>query len=1060
MNHYFQDWNFVLFTAIISLIYVNCSLFELHKLATLTKTNLTSFFRTNFLSFSIKHFLLSIITLLLISCTGNEKKVSSKELSEQDKRKVENALAGLEVYEGLEISTFASEPLLVNPTNMDIDSKGRVWVCEAYNYRYNLNPDYPTREEGDRILILEDTNGDGKADSRKVFYQGKDIDAALGIAVFGNKVVVSTSPNVWVFTDEDGDDVPDKKELLFSGIRGFQHDHAIHAFVFGPDGKLYFNFGNAGKQILDKNGNPITDKAGNLVNNTGNPYRDGMMFRCNTDGSELEVLAHNFRNNFEMAVDAYGALWQSDNDDDGNKGVRINYVMEHGNYGYKDEMTGAGWRTKRTGMHEEIPKKHWHLNDPGVVPNLLQTGAGSPTGIAIYEGRLLPEIFWDQMIHSDAGPNIVRSYPVKKDGAGFKAEIVNLISGTGDSWFRPSDVCVAPDGSVFVADWYDPGVGGHQMGDQERGRIYRIAPKGHSYSVPKMDISTPKGAVEAMKSANMATRYLGWTAVNNFGAEAENDLLEVLNSENQRHRARALWLLANIKGQSTKYITLAINDKSEEIRMTGIRIAQQLDSANLADYLEVLASDTSPQVRREVAIATRFLDSPKAATIWASVAAQYSSGDRWYLEALGIGSDPRADEFFTAYSKKVKGKFDSEESKDIIWRTRAKSCIPLLKKIILEPTQNSNTVLRYFRAFDFHKDPLKEKVFIDLLKSSHPEKELITKLALNHIDASTVKKSSTLQKIVINALTKVKGERQFIDWVQKFDVKGQESELQRLMLEENNTAVGIDAAKWLRKNKGVSYFQNLLNSKNELTVSQTLTAMRSLGDIESWNVVKEIVLNENNSTKIRRKALQVLGTGWQQETRVMEMLKKGEIPKELENTAATILINANRGEIRKEAATYLKVPEGVALPPMSELVAANGDAIKGKVIFENYCTSCHQVNGKGIDFGPNLSEIGSKLSKDGLYASIMFPNEGIGFGYEGFVIETKDGSKLVGYINSKTEDDIELRQMGGITSTISKSDVVSIVELENSLMISGLDQAMGKNDLIDLVEYLTLLKKQ
>lgn len=245
-----------------------------------------------------------------------------------------------------------------------------------------------------------------------------------------------------------------------------------------------------------------------------------------------------------------------------------------------------------------------------------------------------------------------------------------------------------------------------------------------------------------------------------------------------------------------------------------------------------------------------------------------------------------------------------------------------------------------------------------------------------------------------------------------------------------------------------------------LPFHKLLTAMKSLGDTESWNLVKEIVLNEKNSTKIRRKALQVIATGWQQEVRVMEMLKKGEIPKELENTAAAILINANRSEIRKKAATYLKVSKGTALPPIDELVATNGDATNGKGIFENYCTSCHQVNGKGIDFGPNLSEIGSKLSKDGLYASIMFPNEGIGFGYEGFVIEIKDGSKLVGYINSNTEDDIELRQMGGITSSISKSDVVSIEELENSLMTSGLDQAMGKNNLIDLVEYLTLLKKE
>src|SRR5258706_517324 len=152
-----------------------------------------------------------------------------------------------------------------------------------------------------------------------------------------------------------------------------------------------------------------------------------MVFCCHLVGSEVETLAWNIRNNYEVAVDSFGTLWQSDNDDDGNRGVRINYVMERGNYGYADEMTGAGWQAKRSNMEEDIPHRHWHQNDPGVMPNLLLTGAGSPTGMAIYEGKLLPEIFRNQMIHADAGPRVVRAYPVKPDGAGYQAEIAKIL---------------------------------------------------------------------------------------------------------------------------------------------------------------------------------------------------------------------------------------------------------------------------------------------------------------------------------------------------------------------------------------------------------------------------------------------------------------------------------------------------------------------------------------------------------------------------------------------------------------------------------------------------------
>jgi len=240
----------------------------------------------------------------------------------------------LVVAQGLEASLFASEPMMVNPCDMDVDARGRVWITEGANYRKWSNP--PLRPEGDRIVILEDTDGDGRADKSTVFYQGKDVNSALGICVLGNKVIVSAAPNVFVFTDEDGDGKADKKEILFTGIKGVQHDHAVHAFVFGPDGKLYFNMGNAGEDIRDKDGNPITDLEGNTVNIKGKPYRQGLVFRCNMDGSEFEVLGHNFRNNYEVCVDSFGTLWQSDNDDDGNRGVRINYVMEHGNFGYTD----------------------------------------------------------------------------------------------------------------------------------------------------------------------------------------------------------------------------------------------------------------------------------------------------------------------------------------------------------------------------------------------------------------------------------------------------------------------------------------------------------------------------------------------------------------------------------------------------------------------------------------------------------------------------------------------------------------------------------------------------
>lgn len=622
-----------------------------------------------------------------------------------------SAVEQLEVHDDLEATLWAAEPMLMNPSSIDVDAQGRVWVCEVVNYRRHKGK----RPEGDRILVLEDTNTDGKADKSTVFFQGNEVDTAHGVAVLGSQVIVSVGDKVIRFEDKNGDLKADGPPVaMFTGISGTQHDHGIHAFMFGPDGKLYFNFGNAGNQIKDADGKPIIDMAGNEVNHSRKPYQEGMVFRCNLDGSAFETLGWNFRNNWEVTVDSFGTIWQSDNDDDGNRGVRINYVMEFGNFGYKDEKTGQNWNTKRTNIETEKPLMHWHLNDPGVVPNLLQTGAGSPTGIVIYEGNLLPKTFQGQIIHCDAGPSITRAYPVTRDGAGYAAETVNILDGAPmNKWFRPSDVSVMPDGALMVADWYDPGVGGHNMQELERGRLFRVAPKGNKPAAAKPDFSSNAGLAKALMSPTAATRYLAWTALHAKGPAAESALAPLLNSADSRMRARAIWLLGKVPGQGAKWVDLAAKDKDSDIRTVAIRLARQLADVDELDVVKQLINDPSAQVRREGAIALRAHQTTRSAALWAELAAQHDGKDRWYLEALGIGSDLNADACLAAWLNKVGNKWNASAGKDIVWRSRSKDACDLLAKIVKSSPAEEHP--RYMRAFDFHKGPEKDKALASIL---------------------------------------------------------------------------------------------------------------------------------------------------------------------------------------------------------------------------------------------------------------------------------------------------------------------------------------------------------
>jgi putative membrane-bound dehydrogenase-like protein len=685
-------------------------------------------------------------------------------LTEAQKRLPENAVKNLTIAEGLEVQLFASEPVITNPTNIDVDEKGRVWVCEAYNYRPAITGN-AAKKEGDRILILEDTNGDGKADKNTVFYQGPELESPLGIWVMGNQAIVSQSPFVWLFTDDNGDDKADRKEILLQGMGGAQHDHGMHAFTFGSDGKYYFNFGNEGQTLKDKNNNVLRDKEGRDISPKN--YRMGMVFRCNPDMTEIEVMGSNFRNNYEVAVDSYGAMWQSDNDDDGNKSVRINYVMDYGNYGYTDEMTGASWQANRTNIEAEIPFRHWHLNDPGVVPNLLQTGAGSPTGMCVYEGDLLPPVFRNQIIHCDAGLNVVRAYPVEKNGAGYSAKIVNIVEGKNDQWFRPSDVCVAPDGSLVVADWYDSGVGGHQAGDLNRGRIFRVSAPNTPYKVPKYDFLTVGGAVAALQNPNLSVRWHAWQVLHKMGEKANDALMTLYkNTSDERLKARAFWVMAKSKN-GEKVIGIAMKDENPDIRIAAIRAARQLD-IDISKVVKALYDDPEPSVRRECMIALRNSNWEETTQLLCHLALQYDGKDRWYLEALGIGAEGEWDALLDKiiYNDN-RIKLPKQARADIVWRSRGEKTALLLGELAGDKSVPIQDRLRYFRAFDFIKSKDKSAILLSIIKQNNAE---IATIALRHLDADFVKNNAEFKKVLKNLMAQLKG-KEYTEFAEKYQLK-------------------------------------------------------------------------------------------------------------------------------------------------------------------------------------------------------------------------------------------------------------------------------------------------
>jgi len=1007
--------------------------------------------------------------------------------AEKPQPKDQVILSKLDVAKELEVSLFASEPMMSNPSNIDIDHLGRVWVCEVINYRHFRNSDSPERKAGDRILVLEDTNGDGKADKTTTFYQGREIDSAHGVCVLGNTVYVSAGDSVFLFHDDDHDLKADRKEVLFTGISGVQHDHGIHAVTFGPDGKLYFNFGNAGKQIKDKHGKPIVDQAGNVVNDQRKPYQQGMVFRCNPDGTEFETLGWNFRNNWELAVDSFGNIWQSDNDDDGNRGVRINYVMEFGNYGYKDELTGAGWRQARTGMHEDIPLRHWHLRDPGVIPNLLQTGAGSPTGICVYEGRLLPEAYHGNLLHCDAGPNIVRLYKTEAAGAGFKATSHPFLDGSRDKWFRPTDVCVAPDGSVFVADWYDPGVGGHRMGDIDAGRIFRIAPAKTPYQFSQPDFDSIQGAVTALQSPNVSTRNLAQLALReHFGWEAGNELMKLFTkAKNPRMRARAYWVLGSLKvtnpdqrTAAAKIHEMAMQDQNENIRIVAIRQSKCIDcgfnAKAIPQWIKTMKSTAA--TNRELAIGLHALYSPAAlknateaaayAKAWTALANAYDGADRWYLEALGIAARGRWDICLQEWIRQNGSSFQSKAARDIVWRSRGEQTPGFLAQIITDNDIPASALPRYFRAFDFQRGPDKNKVLSQLAfntSGNDDRARLIMAEAVTRVQPFSIGDKPEYKEPLARILDQSAGSAQFIYLVDTFKVSDRYPQVLEMAQQHPQDQLGAEAIRLLLDEQQHPIIRQAIRKDNKLALNTT-KVLGTSGSGRARGILIDIYQNEDNPTELRQQAIRSLGKIRNGAVSLVALTRQDKIPTEFKQTVAATLHTTQWEDIRKQAMQLYPPPatkNNEPLPLLSELVKRKGNVPLGKKIFETTgtCAKCHQVNTMGKEVGPNLSEIGKKLSKPALYETILFPSAAISHNYETYTLLSVDGNVVSGIMVSQTDDSVSLKGADAIVRTFKRDEIEELVKQKVSLMPADLQKVMTTNDLINVVEYLTTLKR-
>ena len=933
---------------------------------------------------------------------------------------------------------WAESPMFYNPTNIDTDSKGRIWVTEAVNYRFHSNDSTLAlhHPKGDRVIILEDTNQDGKADKSTVFVDDPDLISPLGIAVVGNKVIVSCSPNLIVYTDEDGDDKPDRKEIVLTGFGGVDHDHALHSMVVGPDGRWYFSVGNAGPHtVKDKSGWTLRSGSlytggtpynltneGNRVSDDGRIWVGGIQMVMNPDGTGLKVLGHGFRNSYETCMDSFGDMWQNDNDDEV-VSCRVSSLMEGGNAGYFSPDGTRFWQAdQRPGQN--MFTAHWHQEDPGVMPAGDNSGAGAPTGIALNEGDGLGIKYRGMLFSADAGRNAIFGYQPELKGAGFKlaGKRTNFVSSLpfdnksyvwhdkGNNtdlkkWFRPSDVMIGTDGAMYIADWYDPVVGGHQMTDTKGyGRIYRITPKNKKLVRPYINLNTPIGLLEALKSPAVNVREMGFEGLKNQGDGALESVKSLLLSKNPYHQARAIWLMAQLGRKGQHEVEQLVSSKDTRISVSAFRALRSVyTSEKLIDFItsrictvsskrEInpsLQKDDFPSsfLHREIAIALRDVPYESKRDILLNIIARYDGLDNSLLESIGTSVEKDAEKIFPEIQKLYQQRIASSSIHwnlayaRLIWRLHPVSSVPILS------SWANSTVL-----------------------SKDERSKALTGLAfVNHENAA-------------NAMMK---------------------------LSQSNIQDVAEGAKYWLSFRQTNDWSDLLDWKS-IKLNLGIEKKRADMKAASERILNEYISLDSKANTAKRMASDSMGGQM-----IIGMMLSKLFPKDLYASVDSLLIHNPDQSVRLQAINFFNQHLGNSYS-MSVIDGVKADPKKGKNLFIQNCSSCHRIGANGKDIGPDLTRINKKYDKSSLLNAIINPNASIVFGYEPWLIDTKEGDTFYGFLLADNKS-IVIKDVVGVKHTIQKNDITKREKQSKSIMPSAASMGLSNVDLANLIGYLTAL---
>ncbi len=598
----------------------------------------------------------------------------------------QQAIQRMTVPAGLELKLWAAEPMLANPVAFNFDERGRIFVAETYRYRssvldirdymWMLEDELANRNEADwmstlrrrfgeeglkelsieseQVRLLEDSQGTGVADKSVVYaggFNGPLDGIASGVLARRGKVWFTNIPSLWMFAGDDRAAVRTELSRGY-GVRFNFTGHDLHGLIFGPDGKLYFSCGDRGSSVPTKEGGVL------------NAPDMGAVFRCNPDGTQLEMFAWGLRNPQSLLFTENGDLITGDNDCDHGDEERLVHVVEGGDSGWRIGYQFAPLGRAGPWNTEQLWWPRHEGQSAAIIPPICNIEDG-PSGIAYYPGTGLNPTYAGSIFVTHFKGTIAKSgiytYKVKPKGATYDiADAKPFMTAA-----LPTDVKFGPDGRLYTSDWADG------WPKSKRGRIYTVSDPKHVNDPLIKETKQLIASDWTAKSAAELTTLLGhadWrvrleaqytfaergaASISTLAAAAAGSGLVVpasagsdsakprLKPELQTYsRLHAIWGLGQIAAKSVDALAPLrglLHDSDPEVRAQSAKVLGEHPTASDADALIVALRDSAPRVRFFAAQSLGKLGRPEAAGPLLALARENNDVDNYVRHAVVMG---------------------------------------------------------------------------------------------------------------------------------------------------------------------------------------------------------------------------------------------------------------------------------------------------------------------------------------------------------------------------------------------------------------------------------------